>query len=393
MINSSRWAIKSLLRNYACSQRVQKCGLAQLSGNSPTSSTLVTEQQNKSVLMTLNRPKNLNAVNAEMISMIYSNLKAFETNADTIDMVILKGAGKNFSSGGDVKTFLDGMLIPQKHQDLNTLLDNTCKSLYRLSTLKIPTISLMNGLTVGLGAGFSYCTDFRIATENTLLLMPETTIGHFCDVSSSYHLSRLNGYYGRYLTLCAEKVKAEDLLHAGITSHFVPSERLDTMVSQLTALQSPTSNDINQEISKFTKEMPTDTRLTTTPYISQVEKEAVIENCFKYDTVEEIINALEAEGSKFSLHCKNKILSASPTAVKITLELLRRASTLSLAECLVLERQLWATDLGTHDFVEGCKSMLEKRSPKWSPLQLQDYQTHLQRFDEAKSLAPLDLKA
>lgn len=42
--------------------------------------------------------------------------------------------------------------------------------------------------------------------------MPETTIGHFCDVSSSYHLSRLNGYYGRYLTLCAEKVKAEDLL-------------------------------------------------------------------------------------------------------------------------------------------------------------------------------------
>jgi len=53
--------------------------------------------------MTLNRPKNLNAVNAEMISMIYSNLKAFETNADTIDMVILKGAGKNFSSGGDVK--------------------------------------------------------------------------------------------------------------------------------------------------------------------------------------------------------------------------------------------------------------------------------------------------
>lgn len=68
------------------------------------SSILVTEQQSKSILMTLNRPKNLNAVNAEMISMIYSNLKAFETNADTIDMVILKGAGKNFSSGGDVKS-------------------------------------------------------------------------------------------------------------------------------------------------------------------------------------------------------------------------------------------------------------------------------------------------
>lgn len=37
--------------------------------------------------------------------------------------------------------------------------------------------------------------------------------------------------------------------------------------------------------------------------------------------------------------------------------------------------------------------MLEKRSPKWNPLQLQDYQAHLQRFEEAKSFAPLNLKA
>lgn len=60
--------------------------------------------QNNSVLMTLNRPKSLNAVNAEMVSMIYSNLKAIEASTDAIDMVILKGAGKAFSSGGDVKS-------------------------------------------------------------------------------------------------------------------------------------------------------------------------------------------------------------------------------------------------------------------------------------------------
>ncbi|KAL9557432.1 hypothetical protein MBANPS3_001372 [Mucor bainieri] len=292
-----------------------------------------------------------------------------------------------------VSTFLDGMLIPEKYEDLNTLLDNTYKSLFRLSTLKVPTVSLMNGLTVGLGAGFSYCTNFRIATENTLLLMPETTIGHFCDVSSSYYLSRLRGYYGRYLTLCAEKVKAEDLLHAGISTHFVPSNRLNSMVSQLTALKSPNSNDIDQEISNFAEEPPAGARLTATPDISQSEKQAVVENCFKYDTVEEILEALELEGSTFALHCKLKILAASPTAVKITLELLRRASSLSLAECLVLERQLWATDIGTHDFVEGCKSMLEKRSPKWWPQQLQGYQSHLERFDKAESLSPLDLSA
>ena len=133
--------------------------------------------------------------------------------------------------------------------------------------------------------------------------------------------------------------------HAGIITHFVPSNRLDSMVSQLTCLQSPSSNTINQEISNFAEDLPTDARLTTTSDISQSEKQAVVENCFKHDTVEEIVHALELEGSKFALHCKNKILSASPTAVRITLELLRRASTLSLAECLVLERQLWTTDI------------------------------------------------
>ncbi|GAN06505.1 3-hydroxyisobutyryl-CoA hydrolase, mitochondrial [Mucor ambiguus] len=343
--------------------------------------------------MTLNRPKNLNAVNVEMISMIYSNLMAIETSTDTIDMVILKGAGKAFSSGGDIKAFLDGMQTPESFGDLNTLLTKAYKSLFRLSTLKVPTVSLMNGLTVGLGAGFSYCTNYRIATENTILLMPETTIGHFCDVSSSYYLSRLRGYYGRYLTLCAEKVKAEDLLHAGIITHFVPSNKLDAMVRQLTDLQSPSSSDINQKIGSFTEDLPTDAPLTTTPDISQSEKQAVVENCFKYDTVEEIVNALEMEGSRFALHCQSKILSASPTAVKITLELLRRASTLSLAECLVLEHQLWTTDIGTHDFVEGCRSMLEKRSPKWCPQQLQGYQAYLERFYKAESIAPLDLNA
>ncbi|KAK4519475.1 uncharacterized protein ATC70_009711 [Mucor velutinosus] len=392
MINSSRFALKNILKLHKSSQRLQRYGLAQLSSNSPSSSVLVTEKQNNSILMTLNRPKSFNAVNAEMVSIIYSNLKAIETSPDAIDMVILKGAGKAFSSGGDVKTFLNGMQLPEKFEDLNTLLDNTYKSLFRLSTLKVSTVSLMNGLTVGLGAGFGYCTDFRIATENTLLLMPETTIGHFCDVSSSYYLSRLRGYYGRYLTLCAERVKTEDLLHAGIITHFVPSNRLDSMVSQLTGLQSPNSSAINQEISNFTEDLPTEVRLTTTPDISQLEKQTIIENCFKYDTVEEIISALELEGSKFALHCKNKILSASPTAVKITLELLCRASTLSLAECLVLERQLWVTDIGTHDFVEGCQSMLEKRPPRWCPQQLQNCQAHLERFEQAKSIAPLDLR-
>lgn len=125
----------------------------------------------------------------------------------------------------------------------------------------------------------------------------------------------------------------------------MPSARLDSMIAHLTRLHSPSLSDLDQEITKFTEELPADARLTSTPEITQMEKQAVIESCFKFDTVEEIVSALDAEGSTFSLHCKNKILRASPTAVKITLELFRRSASMALDECLVLEYQLWNMEM------------------------------------------------
>ncbi|CEP19360.1 hypothetical protein [Parasitella parasitica] len=213
-------------------------------------------------------------------------------------------------------------------------------------------------MVVGLGACMSLSTDMRIVTENTLFCMPETTIGHFCDALSSYYLSRLKGYYGRYITLCAAGLKAEDLLHLGLATHYVPSRRLNDMVQHLTSLNMPSLHEIQQETRKFTEEMPTTVRLTSTPYISQHEKETVIEHCFKFDTVEEIVAALEAEGSKFSLACKAKILAASPVATKVTLELLRRAPSLSLTECLFLERHLWAIDIVCIYNTLRCKALI-----------------------------------
>ncbi|CEP19359.1 hypothetical protein [Parasitella parasitica] len=357
---------------------------------------LLNEKMNRSVIMTFNNPRYLNAMSPEMLSLLNSSLKACEENKDNIDMVFLRGTGNVMSSGGDIKMFIEGAKNPKNRERLHKYIDDAYRALYRSKTTSIPNISIMNGLAVGIAAGICFGTNFRVATEKTALMMPETRIGHFCDVSSCYHLSRLDGYYGRYLALCAERSKAEDLKHCGIATHFVPSGRVDDMVHHLTTLESPSVDVIDQELDKFTEALPTDPRLTTSNGISQQEKHQVVEHCFKFDTVEEIIDALEQEGSKFSLSARDKILLGSPSAVKITLELYRRASCLSYTDCLLLERKLWSIDMDAPDFVEGCMSMLEKRSPVWFQQQLDQVDLkvdiHTKRFDAAEPLEPIDLR-
>ncbi|CAO3620486.1 unnamed protein product [Mucor fragilis] len=358
--------------------------------------SLLTEKKNvKSIILTLNNPRFLNAANLEMAEMLCSSLRELNKSSANLDMIFIRGAGGHFSAGGDLRVMAAGVQQLDQRGILHKYIDHIYKTLYRLKMMKVPTISLLDGLTVGYGAGLSFCSDFQIATENTVHMMPETRIGHFVDAMSSYHLSRLMGNYGVYLALCAERSKAEDLLYSGIATHFVPSNRLDAMVHHLTSLNAPDRAQIKQELSKFTEKLPSNDRLSTTPDISQSEKRVIVEHCFKYNTVGEILDALDKEGSRFSLAAKDKILLGSPSAAKLTLELLRRAAHLSFEDCVSLERRLWTLEMNSHDLAEGCASKLDKRLPVWYPLNHNESSfkanEHMRYFDKVESLPESNL--
>jgi len=76
-----------------------------------------------------------------------------------------------------------------------------------IGTYKKPYIALINGITMGGGAGISVHGKYRIATEKTLFAMPETAIGLFPDVGGSYFLPRLKGNLGLYLGLTGHRLK------------------------------------------------------------------------------------------------------------------------------------------------------------------------------------------
>lgn len=193
-------------------------------------------------VITLNRPKFLNALSLNMIRQIYPQLKTWEQDPDTF-LIIIKGAGgKAFCAGGDIKALSEAKKARQNlTQDLfreEYILNNAIASCQK------PYVALIDGITMGGGVGLSVHGQFRVATERSLFAMPETGIGLFPDVGGGYFLPRLQGKLGYFLALTGYRLKGRDVHRAGIATHFVDSEKLRVLEEELLALKSPSAEDV-----------------------------------------------------------------------------------------------------------------------------------------------------
>nr|XP_035931398.1 3-hydroxyisobutyryl-CoA hydrolase, mitochondrial isoform X4 [Halichoerus grypus] len=180
-------------------------------------------------VITLNRPKFLNALNVSMIRHIYPQLKNWEQDPETF-LIIIKGAGgKAFCAGGDIRAISEAGKANQKiAQDFfreEYMLNNAIGSCQK------PYVALIHGITMGGGVGLSVHGQFRVATEKSLFAMPETAIGLFPDVGGGYFLPRLRGKLGYFLALTGFRLKGRDVYAAGIATHFVDSEKVISKMS------------------------------------------------------------------------------------------------------------------------------------------------------------------
>ena len=155
-------------------------------------SDVLFETVNKAGVIILNRTKALNSLNTSMVSKLLPQLREWESKKQ---LVIIKGAGdKAFCAGGDVKLAKDKVEGPRFfHTEYNVN--------YLIGKYKIPYVALINGITMGGGLGVSVHGRYRVATEKTMIAMPETKIGLFPDVGGSYFLPRLQVNLGLYLGL------------------------------------------------------------------------------------------------------------------------------------------------------------------------------------------------
>ena len=302
-------------------------------------------------LITLNRPKALNALTLDMIHAMTGRLEEWAGDA-AVATVLIRGAGERaFCAGGDIRALIQ----PGNAAYIAGFFADE----YRLNRLIFrypkPYVALIDGIAMGGGVGVSVNGALRIATEATLFAMPETGIGMFPDVGGSYFLPRCPGETGMYLGLTGTRLRATDCLYAGIADVYIGADSHGAMIERLAAGEA--AEPVLRELAEAPGPAPL------------AGYRAAIDRCFAGGSVEDIVAALEGEGGDWAARTLEALAAKSPLALKVAFRQLREGRELEFESCMAMEYRLSQRVVPGHDFREGVRAAVIDKdgSPRWQP--------------------------
>ena len=189
---------------------------------------LIVEYQDHHALITLNRPRARNAYSSEMIGALVEALDHLELN-DRVRVVILTGAGRAFSAGGDLKLMRDkgGMFAGGAVELRARYMQEIQRVPRRLSRFSKPIIAAVNGPAIGAGFDLSLMCDLRIAAETARFGSTFIKVGLVPGDGGAYYLARAIGL-ARALELCltGRVIDAETAERLGVVSEVVAPDLL-----------------------------------------------------------------------------------------------------------------------------------------------------------------------
>jgi enoyl-CoA hydratase len=318
-------------------------------------SDILFEKRGRLGLVTLNRPKALNALSDAMVRRFSAELDLWRRD-DEVAVVAVRGNGRAFCSGGDIRAvYEEGRIGPPA--------SGYFRDEYRLNArvkhYPKPYVALVDGFVMGGGAGISIHGSHRVFAEGATFAMPETGIGFFPDVGVSYALARMPEETGVYCALAAVRLARGDSLHAGLATHAAPASAFDAILDGLAE-----SGDADAVLSRLAGERP--------PPETLGRLGAAIASIFGTGSLEAILARLdEAEGphAPWAERTAADIRSKSPTSLRVALRQVRAARDLDFDDCIRLDYRIACQILTGHDFYEGVRAALvdKDRSPRWRP--------------------------
>lgn len=184
---------------------------------------ILTEQKEQVLIVTINRPAQLNALNKETIAELHGALKSANEDNE-IGVVILTGSGeKSFVAGADIKEFADfsisqgGELAMNGQKKLFSFIENMSK----------PVIAAVNGFALGGGLELAICSHIRIASSNARMGLPEVSLGVIPGYGGTQRLAQLVGRgKANEMVFTAGMIKADDALSWGLVNYVVDQTEL-----------------------------------------------------------------------------------------------------------------------------------------------------------------------
>lgn len=325
-------------------------------------SEVICEKIGRCAVITLNRPKALNALTLTMVREMTRALDAWENDEDVVS-ILVRGAGeKAFCAGGDIKRLYEFGKAGAYAEQLDFWREEYQLN-HRIKTYPKPYVALLDGIVMGGGAGVGIHAHHRVAGEAFSFAMPEVGIGFFPDIGASYFLPRLAGHFGTYLALTGARADLGDAIAIGLVDSHVPKTKFESVLVRLAAgegLEAAVGPD----------------RLAA-PASPLAKEKDCIEACFGEQTVAAILAKLAQgadEDSQFAAKTRESILTKSPTSLAIALRQMQLGAKLDLAENLRMDLRIVTRIARGHDFYEGVRAVLIDRdnAPKWAPSHVDD---------------------
>ncbi len=322
-------------------------------------------------LITLNRPQALNALSLAMVRDVSSLLCHWLTHP-AVQAVVICGAQREgkapaFCAGGDIRFFYQAALAG------DPLLGDFFTEEYRLNhlihTYPKPYIAMMDGVCMGGGMGISQGAKLRVLNEHSKLAMPETRIGLFPDVGGGHFLGQCPGATGEWLALTGQVLQAGDAIALGLADVFVPAPAWPGVLDALRTTAQPNAEHVVATVMDWVE---------LAPDVQRLHERARIDYCFGQADLTSIQAALTADGSAWAQSALAQMSGNSPTAMAISLELVRRGRHMRLADELRLERDIVhhcfePVRHGLHcEVVEGIRALAidKDHCPQWMPASL-----------------------
>lgn len=371
-----------------------------MASTSAEESPVLFESNNGLRTYVLNRPKKLNALDTPTLNLLRPRIEEWN-KSELCGIVLGTGAGRAFCAGGDVASVVDNAAKPETRPAAIEFFKKEFELDYILASLRKPYVAIMDGITMGGGAGLAAGAQFRIATEKTVFAMPETKIGYFPDVGGSYYLPKLDGELGTYLALTGDSLKGRAVFEHGLATHFIPSRRVPLLLQRLADLDQPSLAVIDQTIEELSSEIDEAESRSSLIGPTRVAIDAV----FSHSKVEDIFKDLQGlckhedeSISTWASRTLEQLKERSPTSLKVTLAALRRGKKLHLQDALSLELNIAAAFCSgaTNDFQTGVKAVLVEKAggrPAWSPSEVSEVtEKTVEKFLAIDSESPYKLE-
>jgi enoyl-CoA hydratase/carnithine racemase len=340
-------------------------------------SVVLTEVVGGLGVITLNRPKALNALSLDMVRELSAVLCGWASDP-AVSVVLMRGSARmpvngklaetHFCAGGDIRFMHDAAVAG------DFALDDFFTEEYALDhlihTFPKPVVAWIDGVTMGGGMGLAQGATLRVVTEHARVAMPETRIGLFPDVGGGYFLSRCAGSVGEYLGIVGSHLHLTDALTLGLADAHAQSASLPVLLDALRGQHPPGPDELMGRIKAHLVQYGVDVvpEATVTARLEQIEQH------FSLHSVADMVSSLQADDSAWARETLAHMAGNSPLMMSVTLAQVRRAHAMPLADVFRMERTMIRHCFGLRrgaasEAVEGIRALVvdKDHAPKWQP--------------------------